>query len=532
MNTYEALVERLDEFIRKYYKNLLIKGALFSVGIWVTFFLIINVLEYFGNFSTTVRTILFYCFLGGSLWVFTQYILITLLKYFRLGKTLSYEQSAKIIGDYFPEVKDKLLNILQLNQNSTDCTGAEDLIEASINQKIKQLSPISFNKAVDFSKNKKYLRYTIIPVLGFTVIFFAFPSFIIEPSKRIIHHQTYFEKPAPFSFVVTNEKLQTLQQEDFNLKVKIKGEEMPAEVCINIGQNKYKLQKDNKLDFSYLFKNVQTSLDFYLEAGEVRSATYHLETLPKPVLVDFSVQLDYPKYLAKEKEVLMNIGDLIVPKGTVVTWNFVTKDTRTIGFLLGEQNEHLQIRDNGTASFRKTLLSGVDYTLFTENEYLVSKDTLRYSIAVVEDAFPSIQVIEQKDSTLIGRLFFRGTIKDDYGFSRLTFNLSRNNSDDTSRNISQNIDIPIDKSLNQQEFYYQAFLQEMGIKPGDQITYYFEVWDNDGINGPKPVRSQNFFIGIPTIRELDKEIDKTNEKIKDEAEKQILELKKIQKEIS
>jgi hypothetical protein len=46
---------------------------------------------------------------------FLFYVVKPLLKLLKVGKTLTYEQAAKIVGDHFPEVKDKLLNLLQLH---------------------------------------------------------------------------------------------------------------------------------------------------------------------------------------------------------------------------------------------------------------------------------------------------------------------------------------------------------------------------------------------------------------------------------
>jgi hypothetical protein len=58
------LIYKLDEFIRKYYKNQLIKGLLYTSGLLVAAFLFLVVAEYFAEFGTTTRTVLFYSFLA------------------------------------------------------------------------------------------------------------------------------------------------------------------------------------------------------------------------------------------------------------------------------------------------------------------------------------------------------------------------------------------------------------------------------------------------------------------------------------
>ena len=114
----DDLIRKLDEFIRKFYKNLLLKGLLYSVILLVVFYLLLSLLEYVGYNSTTIRTILFYLYLLFALIVVSLFVIRPAVKMFRIGKTLSYYDAAKIIGKHFPEVSDKLLNLLQLKDLS------------------------------------------------------------------------------------------------------------------------------------------------------------------------------------------------------------------------------------------------------------------------------------------------------------------------------------------------------------------------------------------------------------------------------
>src|SRR6188768_470183 len=117
-DNYELLLRKLDEFTRKYYVNQFIRGAIYTSALLLAAFLVINVLEYFVYFSSTIRTVLFFGFLAGALFIIVRWIALPLLHYFRLGKIISHEQAASIIGSHFSEVQDRLLNILQLKKQS------------------------------------------------------------------------------------------------------------------------------------------------------------------------------------------------------------------------------------------------------------------------------------------------------------------------------------------------------------------------------------------------------------------------------
>jgi hypothetical protein len=259
-NNYHILIEKLNQFIRKYYKNLLLRGVIYSTGLLFLFFISVTLLEYFAHFNIAIRTVLFYAFLFTSSFVVVKYIAIPFLGLYRLRKTLSYEQAATIIGNHFSNVQDKLLNVLQLHKLSD---GSEtnllhtDLLHASIDQKIQELKPIPFTSAVNLSENKKYLKYALIPVLSVVVILFAAPSLITDGTKRLVAHGQFFEKEAPFQFIITNTNLKTVAQQDFELKIKLTGDEIPENAYIDIDGNEFKLSKENVVNFSYVFKNVQ-----------------------------------------------------------------------------------------------------------------------------------------------------------------------------------------------------------------------------------------------------------------------------------
>ena len=111
-----TILESLDRFIRKYYKNRMIKGVIYSLALLLSLFLLITLLEYFGYFGSVVRAILFWLYLVIALFVLGYYIAVPLAKMYRIGKVISYEEAAVIVGNHFPEIKDSLLNLLQLQE--------------------------------------------------------------------------------------------------------------------------------------------------------------------------------------------------------------------------------------------------------------------------------------------------------------------------------------------------------------------------------------------------------------------------------
>jgi len=541
MQKGNKILEKLDLFIRKYYKSRLIRGVLYTIALSVALFLVIVLLEHFGYFSMGVRMILFWGYWLALAAIVGWCVVVPLLKMNRLGKVLSYEEAARIIGAHFPEIKDKLLNLLQLSKDAEEISSrpVDDdeqpvniaLILAAVKQKTDQLSVIPFTNAVDLKVNRKYVKYALIPLLLLGTILIIKPKIITEPSKRLVNNTVAYERPAPFTFVVKNEALEVAQQEDFQLMVEVEGDAVPNEAFINIEGRLFKMKQLDKTHYSYLFKTLQRSVDFHFEATGVTSLPYTLKVFPKPSIMGLQAQLTYPAYTGKGSELITNVGDLNVPQGTLIRWQFQTKDVDTLYCFFGETSSLPYRPDkNGRMAIEKRALQSFDYGFFAINRYTPLADTLKYGVSVIADVAPMILAMEMRDSLTPSRIYFKGRIKDDYGFTKLEFKLFKTNQKDSTRNLSITIPVAITGEASQ-EFYHTYNLNELTIAPGDRIRYYFEVWDNDGINGPKSAQSRSFEIDIPTQEELAERLDKNYDHIEEKTQQSISELKKLQKDI-
>ena len=540
MDNYQILIQKLDAFIRKYYKNQLIRGGIYSFTLSLAFYLLVTSLEYFSHFSTGLRTVLFYAFVVGILFIIGNFIFIPLIRLYRIGKIISHEGAAKIIGEHFSEVKDKLLNVLQLKEQSLQTETPLpafnfELLVASINQKAEELNPVPFTSAINFNENRKYLRYAFIPLLVLMVLLFTAPSIIKESTKRLIAHGTHFERPAPFRFEILNAELITMQQQDFQLDVKIVGNEVPQDAFLEIENNQFKLDKENMVTFHHVFKNVQKNQAFRLFANGFYSREYTLQVLPNPLLMNFEIGLEYPGYLKKQNEKIQNTGDLVIPAGTKVNWKFNTQNTEELRMNFRDALVSIDKTNENRFSFTRRFMKNDSYSVSTSNQFIRSKDSIHYSISVVPDLYPSVSVETFIDSSSSKRTYFKGIIKDDYGFTKLTFNYHYlKSSDSLPLNKGKHLSEPIsfNKNTTQDQFFYYWDVAVIHVSAGDEIEYYFEVTDNDALAGGKSTRSQTRVFKAPTLKEIAENTSRNNNDIKKDLLESIATSRQLQKDVS
>lgn len=525
-DNYSLLLENLNRFIRKYYTNRLIRGLIISTAIVVAAFILVNVLEYYLWLSPGIRKGLFYGFIFSSLYFLGSMVFVPLLKIWRISKTMSNEEAAKIIGNHFGEVKDKLLNILQLHDQAN---AAENtlLVRASIDQKIRELKPVSFPKAIDLSRNKRFLPYLLPPTLVFLFILFAAPSIFKEGGKRLLHNDEFFEKEMPFQINIDNAKLEVLQFENYTLKVHITGNALPADISIAFGDVSYKMTKTAGDKFEYEFVNVQEAQKFHFVAGEFRTKDYVLQVLAKPMITGFEVLLDYPEYTGRPDEKIENTGDISVPEGTRVTWKFTTAATDRLMFINDKAPINADASAENVFTISKILSQSMNYSVVVSKEQRPSKDTVNYHAQVIPDEFPQIRVDEFKDSLNKSFTYFSGEASDDYRLKRIDFVYNLELSDSNGRKRETTSELSAGKGQKAATFTYVMDLKEMNVKPGDKLIYYFEVWDNTGKSSRSVVRSYL----APSLEQLQQQTDRENEDIKEQLEKSIKESAQISKEM-
>ncbi len=528
--------QALDAFIHKYYKNLLVRGVLYAVGIVVTLFLVAVLLEHFGWLSPLGRGIIFWTGLTAVAAVVGWLVVRPLLKMAGHGKRISHADAARIIGHHFPEVSDKLLNLLQL-MDGEDYFDS-DLLLAAVEQKTAELRPVPMLKAIDLRKNRRYLRYALPPLIVLVALFLLAPSAVTGPTRRITHYNTIYERPAPFSFRILNESLMAQQGDDYELRVTTVGEAQPAEVTLVVDGRRYRM-RDDKGVFSYTFNKLQRSQSFRLTGGGVTSPDYTLEVLPNPVVLSFRMVLSYPAYTGRPVETVVGLGDAAVPEGTTVRWLFQTRDADSLHFEVDSGKWKEEIVDgNGRMEVSRRVMEDMDYSFYVSTvlrsplSVLRSSDTLRYAISAIADAVPMIAVEEVVDSLHPDRRLFRSRVKDDYGFSRLVFVHRTVNAKDTARNALSGAEIALAGGLAAQEFFFSFNTAELVMAPGDELSYWFEVSDNDAIHGPKTARSQVFEIKVPTEEELDRMLEQTSDDVRQSADAQMGELQRLQQEIN
>ncbi len=490
----------LSHYRNLYFTRTLLKGTLnflilfFSVGILL---LLTDLAIHFSQSFLSFVRVLFGLY---TLLMFVYYVVRPFIFWvFNLG---GYNKTwiAKKIGESDPEIDDKLINILELQNLDRN----NNLVDASLNQKI---TGINLDKFVNFFSFNTLLRHFIgfLFVIFLTGLFyFLSPNEVLYSTSRILPI-TNANSELPYKIEISNKKLAVDKGSDYVLKVLVKGSIIPEKLKIRYGGSD-KLLRDSSNVFTYKFRSVQENLNFKIYNDEFQSDIYTLNCLPVPIIQKIRITVNPPTYTRLQKTEIQGTGNFTFPYGSTVIWNIDTYDTDSLIFVYGEKR--FMAKDEDRFHINMLLTSSKEYLLIPVNKQQSKIDSLRFKTRLIPDQYPGINLNKYKAS-LFGDFMFGGTIQDDYGFKDLKYVIKTN--DTTFKS-----EIPLLTNSLNQEFRYGGKLQDYSfIQAKDEVEIYLELRDNDPFAPYKMVKTKSLFTKLPDSEEMQAAEQKNMNQLKD-----------------
>jgi hypothetical protein len=235
--------------------------------------------------------------------------------------------------------------------------------------------------------------------------------------------------------------------------------------------------------------------EYYVEAGSVRSPVFHVSVMDVPYVDRLDLELHFPAYTGLEPRVMEDGGDIAAPAGTTVRvratptlpvegGRVVLSDGRTLtlapdssGALVGE------FRVQASGLYHVELQAGTAAPVAGSPQYLID---------VIDDMEPRVELSKPgRDTrvTNVDEVFLEATAEDDYGVRSLELVYSVNGGQE------QTVSLYSDGRLPEVTAGHTVYLEELGLQPGDFVSYYARASDV-GPGARKPVTSDIYFMEI------------------------------------
>lgn len=491
LEPYQLIIGKLEQFLTRYYLRQLLKGAFLFLFFGGLLLLLVSGLEYLLWMGSGLRRVLFWSLVGIELFLFFRYLVRPVLQLFRLQRGLSYKEGSSLIGRHFPEVGDRLYNLLELAENPAQ----SELLLASIEQRSETLKHVPFARAVRMQDGWRYARYAVLPLLFMGVLWLTGKGLdFLDSYQRVVDYRTAYQPPAPFAFQLVNPDLRARENQAFTLKVRTVGEIQPETVELVAGGRRL-LMEDKATHFEYTFRPPLEDLELYLESNQVQSPPYRLEVIRVPVIDRFGMELDFPDYLQRSNQQVQGTGSITVPEGTRIRWDIATVHTDTVRYQDAD-TVVFATREGDAFTLARRVFRPTDYTLSTSNQDISGYDELTYRIEMVRDEYPDIRARMVRDSLEPNLAYFSGEVSDDYGLGALTVICYPERDQEAVREVD--LAVP---AGTYHAFYY-TFPSGFELDSGRDYMVQFRIRDNDGLRGGKVRESEVFRLTQYTPEQL------------------------------
>lgn len=532
----KPIILQLKSYHRLFYKNEAIKGLLTSllwiIGIGTLFILI----EYFAWLSSPLRGVLFYLFLTLSIAILLIYGFSPLVKWTKNVSHGDLEFMAKKLGQFFEKPhQDELINILQL-QNDEIYRNNSSLLGAAIAQKANQLSTYKFNDFIDRRSNQKIVFGLIL--LLFLLFFFDFlnPKYIRKPTSRIVNYTFHYNKDLPFQFSILNKSLEIVAGEQFSIRVKLIGKNLPMEVYFLSEGNRIKMDNELEKDvFSLQLTPIFSPQIFQFEALGIYSEPQSMQIIHRPGIEKMTITIEYPAYIHRHSEKVNQLMPLQIPEGSMVHWDISTSDVKNTSILLGLKPTEHEFKKNilfQKYEYSRYFTETSRYQILLSNDHFKSQKSAIFPITIVKDEYPKINVKLIEDTLYHRFLIFNGLAKDDYGLKNVTlkYQIRGDKSSPWGNQFIKNV--AFSKDTRELYFNFLLGLDSLKIGLGAELKYYCEVIDNDGIHKFKKTQTHAELWKFPEKQELANKSDAQWLELEKNLTRSIQKAQEIKKELS
>ncbi|ARA92449.1 hypothetical protein AWN76_004210 [Rhodothermaceae bacterium RA] len=519
-----AIRDRLRATIRRITLAELACGLLLTLGILAGVLCAAVAVEAGFWLDPTPRTVLYYAVLGLAGGLLVYFGVIPLLRLLGVLPGPGEQAVARRIGQRYPEVADRLVNLLDLAEGRRS-EAPPELVDRAVRMLGEQVQSVPFEQVEDFQRVRRVGRLASLPVVGLLVFMLVTPGRFFDAAGRLFSPGTAFERPAPFRLLVEPGSVELVKGEALEITARADGSDVPPEIELALNQvgedliEPIRLTADSTGTFRHTVVNVRASFRYRLDAGAVTTPWYEARVVERPLVRSLRVALTFPAYTRIPPQRLApNAGDVTALPGTEVAVEVELGGPDVTEAFLRFDDGRLDTLtlDGTTASGRFTLRRAGSYQILLRNaEGLENRDPITYTLTLLTDAYPSVVLLSPAPQTELSdalRADLRLRIHDDFGFSRLRlyYRLAESRFG-TPQDTFSEVPLPLeDRTLLDQEMLHIWLLNEstgLDLVPGDVVEYYVKVWDNDAVAGYKAAQSATHRLRLPSLAEQYRELD-------------------------
>jgi Domain of unknown function (DUF4175) len=247
--------------------------------------------------------------------------------------------------------------------------------------------------------------------------------------------------------------------------------------------------------------DIAAPIEYFVEALGVRSPVYSLKVADMPYVQKLELEYHFPAYTGLQPRKIEDGGDIAVLRGTEIWVRAVPTMAAAGGAIVVDDKAQVPMAVQADGALKATFVA--DHDGFYRIEMEASGGprvgaSPKYSIDVLTDQPPTVSFTKPGRDTSaspIEEVFLEAKAEDDYGVKTLDLVYSINGGAEKTVKLFNGTTRMTDVSAG-----HTLYFEELGVKPGDSVSYFARVGDNDSVGGSQKATSDLYFVRVRPLK--------------------------------
>ncbi len=443
-----------------------------------------------------------------ALLVFGGLVYLGLVKPMRRRVTDS--QVALYLEECDPSLQAAILSAVEssaLPAEADDRGPSPRLVERLVEQAIERCRAIDNGLAVERQGLRRQLLTLGAVAAAAALLIMLGPAFIRHGLSALLIISRSAEAASPYHIDVQPGNTKVPRGADQTVKAKLMGF-VSSDATLMMRSDpaasfeRVPLVRSKESDgFEGVLFHLEKTTEYYVESNGVRSPAFSMTVVELPTVDRLVLEYHFPAYTGLQPRTVDPGGDVAAIRGTEVRLRVSpTMKTPAGRVLLNDGGSSpLAVEADGT-------LAG-NFKVDKQGFYRIELDGPRgehvsaspqYTIDVLTDQTPSVSLAKPgRDTTAtpVEEVLAEVRADDDFGVKQVQLFYSVNGGAEKTVSLFGGA-----KTLPEVTASHTIYLEELGLKAGDFVSYYAKATDNNGVEGPQTATSDIYFVEIRPFR--------------------------------
>src|SRR3954451_6306627 len=437
--------------------------------------------------------------------VVTVAVFVGLLLYglvWPLRRRVTDAQVAMYLAERDPSLEGAIISAVEATTGSGSAAHSPRLVEKLVEQAIDQCRTLDQGRAIERTSVQRHAG-ALAAIAAITALAIAFgPAYLRHGLSALLVISRSAEASSPYSIEVLPGNTKVPRGADQTVKAKLVGF-TSSDVSVMM-----RAMPDGSFDrvpliasaqagaFEGMLFHLEKPTEYYVESNGVRSGKFMLSVVDLPTVQQLDLEYRFPAYTGLAPRTAEG-GDVAAIRGTDVMLHVVPSMTTPDGKILLSDGAAMPLTRQADGS-----LTG-SFPIKSQGFYRIEltgphgekvEASPQYTIDVIDDQPPSVHFTKpgrDSQASPVEELFLEARADDDYGVKSLQLFYSVNGGAAKTITLFGGA-----KPLTEISAGHTIYLEELGLKPGDFVSYYAKASDTDAVQGSKTTTSDIYFVQI------------------------------------